>query len=242
MRLFSYKLLDQPLMRKIYYLFLCQLFLLSGCAKNAQHLSDSLQLAIFGPEQSVISAEKVASIPYASIYVQQNNNPLALMVLAWAEPAKNNTHTALKWISAGQEMVVTEGGRITKTLNLGGGNLVNIESHSVDPLLLGLHNASTPRYWEFYLSWQPGYHFHYLAQSRFVSEGEQIKQLPNGESRSLLLFNEQITIAALDQQYHNYYWIDPTSGAVVATEQQLAPGLNRYALAVGKSYLNQGGI
>ncbi|WP_240308791.1 YjbF family lipoprotein, partial [Vibrio cholerae] len=88
-------------MRKIYYLFLCQLFLLSGCAKNAQHLSDSLQLAIFGPEQSVISAEKVASIPYASIYIQQNDNPLALMVLAWAEPAKNNTHTALKWISAG---------------------------------------------------------------------------------------------------------------------------------------------
>lgn len=229
-------------MRKLHYLLFCHLFLLSGCAKNAQHLSDSLQLAILGPEQPALSSEKVASIPYASIYIQQNNNPLALMVLAWAEPAKNNSNIALKWLSSGQEMVITEGGRITKTLNLDGGNLINIESTSVDPLLLGLHQSSTPRYWEFYLSWQPGYHFHYLAQSRFVNEGEQIKQLPNGESRPLLLFNEQVTIPALDQQYHNYYWIDPLSGAVVATEQQLAPGLNRYALAVGKSYLNQGGI
>jgi len=229
-------------MRKIYYFVLCQLFLLSGCAKNAQHLSDSLQLAIFGPEASVISAETVASIPYASLYIQQNNNPLALMVLAWAEPTSNNSHTALKWVSSGQEMIVTQGGRITKTLNLDSENLIHLESDSVDPLQLGLHKTTTPRDWQFYLSWQPGYHFRYLAQSHFVNQGEQIKQLPNGEFRTLLRINERITIEAIQQQYHNFYWLDPTTGAVIATEQQLAPGLNRYALAVGKSYLNQGGI
>lgn len=75
-----------------------------------------------------------------------------------------------------------------------------------------------------------------------ITLGEQQKQLPNGESRTLLRIDEQITIAALNQQYHNQYWLEPSTGAVIASEQQLAPGTHRYALAVAKSYLNQGGI
>nr|WP_310592661.1 YjbF family lipoprotein [Vibrio paracholerae] len=229
-------------MHRLYYLAFCQLFLIMGCSNSSQHLSETMQLAIFGTPAPVISPQKVAGIPYASLYIQQNDNPLALMVLGWAEPTRNNRHPALKWVSAGQEMLVTEGGRITKTLNLDGANLISLESDSTDPLLLGLHRASTPREWHFYLSWQPGYHFRYLAHSQFITLGEQQKQLPNGESRTLLRIDEQITIAALNQQYHNQYWLEPSTGAVIASEQQLAPGTHRYALTVAKSYLNQGGI
>ncbi|GEM_PF-3528563 len=222
----------------IHSLFICCAFLITGCTQNTQYFTDSLNLALFGPESLSISQNKINELPYASIYVKQGDNPQALMILAWAEKDSSQFQSnplALKYLSANHEMIVTSAGRITKTVNLLDANLSNIRSQQPDPLAIGLHDSSTPRYWEYEISWQPGYHTQYHAQSRFVVQGEEQKLLPQG-ARNLLHVVENVTILAIDQHYTNHYWLEPSSGEVVASEQTPAPGMARFELIVAKPF------
>ncbi|MBT2916410.1 YjbF family lipoprotein, partial [Vibrio anguillarum] len=128
-------------------LFICCGFLITGCTQNTQYFTDSLNLALFGPESLSISQNKINELPYASIYVKQGDNPQALMILAWAEKESSQFQPnplALKYLSANHEMIVTSAGRITKTVNLLDANLSNIRSQQPDPLAIGLHDSSTP--------------------------------------------------------------------------------------------------
>lgn len=218
--------------------FLCVSFLASGCTQNTQSLVDSFDLALFGPESSTISKKTINELPYASIIVTQENNPPALMVLAWAEkqsyifPAD---FPALKYLSANNEMIVTYSGRIIKTINLLEHNLSAIHSQQPDPLTLGLHRANTPHHWQYEISWQPGYHVRYPAQSSFIPEGLVDKKLLFDTQR-LLHVREEVSIPVINHHYTNHYWLNPNDGQVVASEQTPAPGMARFKLVVAKPF------
>lgn len=216
-------------------LFFCCCLFIIGCTQNTQHLSDSLELALFGPNSPSISQDKINQIPYASIYVKQGDNPQALMVLAWAEPSSIDSFIDLKYLSANNEMLVTTAGRITKTVNLVNGNLTRLHSPTPDPLAMGLQHPDTPRFWEYYISWQPGYHTQYLAQSRFIVLETVAKTLPQG-TRELIHVIEKVTIPAIKQHYINHYWLSPSSGEVVASEQTPAPGIDAFEIIIAKPF------
>ncbi|MGD8172424.1 YjbF family lipoprotein [Vibrio sp. TRT 21S02] len=227
------------MMRFIYPTLVTTSVLLSGCTQNMRDLSDSFELAMFGVGDHSITSEMVNQSPYASIYARQGDeSPLALLVLAWAEPGLPEQAQALKWLSASEEMLVTQAGRITKTVNLPNSNLISVQATSPDPLKLGLHLASTPKVWTYTLSWQPGYHFGYQVQSQFNVHGIQNKMLPNGE-RALLYVTEEVRIAAIEQHWQNQYWLDASNGKVVASVQTPAPGITQIALSVAKPYGSQ---
>ncbi|WP_133406274.1 YjbF family lipoprotein [Parashewanella tropica] len=221
-------------MRFLSVLVLSTLFL-SGCSNNTQHFTDTFKLAVFGKEQTKIDHAKVVASPYASLYVKQGENPAALMVLAWAEEGHTKGHPALKWLSSSKEMLMTESGRITKTLKLPNENLVSVHSNKPDPLSLGLHLDSTPRFWRYQISWQPGYHFAYQAESRFILKGKVIKQLPSGLKETLHVI-EKVSVPKLSLSYNNDYWIAPKTGEVIASSQIPAPGMQRFELTIGKSF------
>lgn len=218
--------------------FFSMSFALSGCTQNTQSLIDSFDLAFLGPESMTISKSTVDELPYASIMVTHGNNPPALMVLAWAEESSllsPSNSPALKYLSANHEMIVIASGRIIKTVNLLEQNLSSIHSLQSDPLALGLHHASTPHHWEYDISWRPGYYLRYTAQSRFIIEGEVEKQLPFGSQR-LLHVIEKVSIPKINHHYTNHYWLEPSNGQVVASEQTPAPGMARIELIVTKPF------
>ncbi|OAN13528.1 lipoprotein YmcC precursor [Photobacterium jeanii] len=213
--------------------FLC-LTLISGCSQKFQDVNDTAKLALLGDDDTVLSTSKIEQLPYASMYARIGDGPQAFMVLAFAEHnSVQNTQPSsleisqtiqLKWLSADKGLIVTQAGRIIKTASLSEGNLIAINSKTTDPLALGLHKSSTPKYWTRTIDWQPGYHFGYTLRSTFSNGIEQIVMVNQKPTKSLY-YTESVNVPSIEQSYQNEFWVDPQTGAVLKSRQKLAPNL-----------------
>ncbi|MGR5066520.1 YjbF family lipoprotein [Photobacterium sp. DNB22_13_2] len=216
------------------------LLALTGCSQKFNDVNDTVNLAFFGDKDIALSAKEINQLPYASMYARVDDGPQAFMVLAFAEnsvtlgltdltdlstsSSVNPSYTQLKWVSADKGMLITENGRIIKTLNLPSGNLVSSRSNQTDPLALGLHLATTPTHWQHTIDWQPGYHFGYPVKSEFAFIASEQLDI-NDSSKPSKHYIERVSIPTLGIEYDNHWWIDPSNGAVIKSKQKLAPNL-----------------
>lgn len=229
-------------MRPLFFLFLFSLCaVLSGCSNSGSLLAKTMNLALFGPDDSETFIPKIHSSPYANIIVRENDSPNALLVLAWSSTTKYGQSIklppALKWISSNKELIVTQGGRVIKTINLGHGNLTQLRSTSPDPLILGLQKATTPKQWNYHISWQPGNHHNYQATSTFTNLGTTKIDTPLKGQQQVIAVSESVSIPLLQQSYTNRYWIDPDSGHVIKSQQHLAPTLPVLTITEAKPFV-----
>ncbi|MDO6579726.1 YjbF family lipoprotein [Photobacterium sp. 2_MG-2023] len=231
---------------------------LSGCSQKFQNVSDTFRLAVRGDDDTVKSAAWIEQLPYASMYARIGDGPQAFMVLALAEPAAvlTSSKTAteseatgqkttepvaaepsmqLKWLAADKGMLVTEHGRLVKTLNLPLGNLVQVTAETPDPVALGLQLPTTPTTWIRRIDWQPGYHFGYQLTSRFEDKGLVTIRI-NNIIQSARYFVETVNVPSLDLQFDNAFWIEPASGQVLKSRQLIAPGLPEVETQLLKAY------
>ncbi|MGO1298832.1 MAG: YjbF family lipoprotein [Vibrio sp.] len=230
-------------MRQLFLFILCSLstLLLSGCTSSGAALSKTMKLAFFGSDTNEISVQKIQSSPYANILVQEDDSAPALLVLVWAEATQHEKNAlippALKWLSSNKELIVTRGGRIIKTVNLGHGNITQLRANKPDPLVLGLQKSTTPKQWHYQLSWQPDNHHRYQATSSFKRLGTTSIKTPTNGQQTVLAFSEHVTIARIGQSYTNYYWVNPQSGHVVKSQQHLAPTLPVLTITEAKPFV-----
>ncbi|EAS44623.1 YjbF family lipoprotein [Photobacterium profundum] len=214
---------------------------ITGCSQKFNDVNDTLSVALFGDDDTELASDDVERLPYASLYAQVDDGPQAFMVLALAEsalsltPESPNTRTQLKWVSSDKGMLVTESGRLIKSMNLPQGNLIDTYSSQPDPLTLGLQRASTPMYWQRTIDWQPGYHFGYQLTSRFLRQDNAVIMI-NERPIETWHFIESVTIDALDTHYQNQFWIDGKTGKVLKSQQTLAPGLPVINMTLLKPY------
>lgn len=145
---------------------LTSVMLLSACTQKVKDLNATLEAAFLGPASNQISQQTVENTPYATLFAQQDSDPQALLVLGWIEPGLYQPQ--FKWLSADNEMLATEAGRVVKTVNFQYGNLLRLQATTPDPLSLNLLKPSTPKQWQYTLDWQPGYHIGYSAESQFI--------------------------------------------------------------------------
>ncbi|MBV7260579.1 YjbF family lipoprotein [Photobacterium sp. WH24] len=233
---------------------------LSGCSQKFQNVSDTFRLAVSGDDDTVKPSAWIEQLPYASMYARIGDGPQAFMVLALAEPAavltssitatepkaatepktateSETTEPAmqLKWLAADKGMLVTEHGRLVKTLNLPLGNLVQVTAKTPDPVALGLQLSTTPTTWTRRIDWQPGYHFGYQLTSRFEDKGLVTIRI-NNITQSARYFVETVNVPSLDLQFDNAFWIEPASGQVLKSRQLIAPGLPEVETQLLKAY------
>ncbi|UTV26991.1 YjbF family lipoprotein [Photobacterium atrarenae] len=202
---------------------------MSGCSQKFNDVNDTLRLALLGETDVQKSELEIQSLPYASLYARLGDGPQAFMVLALAEPRFGSSPNSqqplqLKWLSSDQGMLVTEHGRLVKTLNLPSGNLSALQSTVTDPLAQGLHLAQTPKHWQRKIDWQPGYHFGYQLNSKFSNQGKAVV-LINDTPVETLHFTEHVTVESLAMTFDNDFWLHPQTGTVLKSRQKLAPGL-----------------
>lgn len=215
--------------------------IISGCSQKFNDVNDTLNIALFGDKDIQLENVDIINLPYASIYARISNGPQAFMVLALAEyPAKFGVQKQspvlqLKWLSSDKGMLVTESGRLVKTLNLPHGNLLNTHSIQPDPLQLGLQKANTPKHWQRTIDWQPGYHTGYKLESTFVRQPNAVIMV-NEKPIETLHFTEEVTIKSLDISYQNNFWVHPQTGKVLKSKQKLAPGLPYIEITLLKPY------
>lgn len=217
--------------------------LITGCSQKFNDVNDTIKVALFGEADIRLDQDDVNSLPYASIYAKVSDGPQAFMVLALAEPkARLTKHQAtpqqtiqLKWMSSDNGMLVTENGRLVKTLNLPQGNLIETTSSQPDPLVLGLHLPSTPTTWQRMIDWQPGYHFGYTLQSEFTRQKDAVI-IVNEKPIEALYFTETVTVSSLNTEYQNDFWLHPQTGKVLKSRQKIAPSLPYVEITLLKPY------
>jgi len=185
---------------------------LIGCSSIKEHIVTRLQ----GGKDVALTQKQISELPYASSYVRVALGARGLWVLAFAEKSyfEYPQATALKWVDQSGSMLVTQSGRITKTLNFPGYNLAQVSSSAPDPLQLGLQKPSTPTTWQAVYSW---------GAFDAISTHHDFKVEPQADG--LLSVTEVVTFKEISKQLINSYQIDSVTGRVIRSAQQVAPGM-----------------
>lgn len=102
--------------------------LLQACSATTKELGNSLWDSLFGTPGVQLTDDDIQNMPYASQYMQLNGGPQLFVVLAFAEDGQQ------KWVTQDQATLVTQHGRLVKTL-LGGDNLIDVNNLAADPLI-----------------------------------------------------------------------------------------------------------
>ncbi|MDY4368039.1 YjbF family lipoprotein [Pectobacterium brasiliense] len=202
--------------------------LLTGCSQNMEQVGKTFKLAFLGQDDTHVTAKQVANTPYASAYLKVGKAPQAFVVLAFAE------QNQLKWIGADKNIVATQHGRLVKTQGFGE-DITYVDNLQQDPLTLGLLKTSTPMTWQSRVEWAQVFRGGYDTRSVFQARGKEIVKILDA-SRELLRFDEQVTVPALNESYTNSYWLDPTNGSVVQSQQYMGPGMALVTFTVLKPY------
>lgn len=218
-----------------YLTILTSLLLLSACTQKFNDVNATLDEALFGAEDVALISDKIAELPYASSFVRINDGAQLFMVLAFAEPNPATGVMQLKWLSSDKAMIVTENGRVVKTLGLAQANLQLIEPNTkTAPSFAELLQKQTSRNASY--SWKTTNHYlyHYQADiTPIISTSERITT-PLWQKQTTLVY-ETINIKSWDTSFTNRYWVDE-QGDVVKSVQYLGPKLGKIEMTILKSF------
>lgn len=198
-------------MRHIPLLFLC--LLLQACTQTQQGLVDTAKLAVMGPDDVTVTDQQIASLPYASMYLRINHGQRIFLVLGYDENGQQ------KWITQDRAMLVTQQGRLVKTLGLSD-NLLEVSNLTQDPLAhpLQLHDNAD---WTRIMSWtEKGQLRASSVTSRFRRADDEVLTLA-GKRVACHVWHEENTLAVNGTQWQNTFWIDAVSGEVRQSAQQV---------------------
>jgi hypothetical protein len=197
---------------------------LCSCSGTYHAYADMFKLAFAAKNDVSLSYKVLSETPYDYLYVRQGEQAQVAMALMFIEAGK------FKWISADRVMLITEHGRIVKTLGLANDllHLTNIDS---DPLKTKTMTANN---WLRLADWQQG-EYGYQLRSTF-------ERVPN---QTLEFFSHNVSVikvietvqydntanfVRLDHNWQNIYWLEATSGEVLKSQQSLMPGAEVFEL------------
>lgn len=195
-------------MKRAGIVLLC--LLLQACSGTTKGLGNALWDSVFGTPGVHLTDDDIAGMPYASQYMQLNGGPQLFVVLAFSENGQQ------KWVTQDQASIVTQNGRIVKTL-LGKDNLLDVSNLSADPLAKPnqiLDGAN----WTRVMGWTEHGQVRYAtARSEFRWAGTD----------TLTLGSDVTTVRVLEEEistdlktWTNRYWVD-SEGQIRQSTQYL---------------------
>jgi len=221
-----------PLLKKLPFLFL--LIFLNACTQKGKDVLATVDEAVFGFPDVIKSEQELNAIPYANSYLKINNGPQALIVLALADPSPQNpTQMQLKWVSTDRAMLITENGRLIKTLRLPNSNLSGLFSdNTIDPLS---KQGAKPNHqvWNATYDWQPKYRYGYKANMTWDYIDSETINSPIW-AKATDYYQEQVFIPSINAHFTNHFWLDKTSHEVVKSIQYLGPDMASVEMTILK--------
>jgi hypothetical protein len=192
---------------------------LPACSGTYKSYIDMFQVALASKQDVNLSYKTLLEAPNDFLYVRSGDQPQAALGLMYIE------QNQYKWISASKELLVTERGRIVRTSGLAN-DLLHLSNRLSDPLKAADQAGAS---WLRSADWQNG-EYGYVIRSDFQSQA----------GHYLTFFNQQIAVTKVvetlhydnpssywrfDGSWQNVFWLDATTGAVLQSQQQLAPGM-----------------
>ena len=209
---------------------------LSACTQKFNDVNATLDEALFGVNDAALTQQEVLAIPYASSFVRINGGAKLFMVLAFAEPNPVTGIMQLKWLSSDKAMIVTENGRIIKTLGLPQSNLAAIHpiSNSTATDFSSIIKQQTT--WSAQYNWVSGeqYLFGYHAEiTPILRKKSRLKNTVWEKEVTEII--EVVSIPSLNYSYNNQYWVDKHSN-VVKSHQYLGPNMGEIEMTFLKPF------
>ncbi|RPE04739.1 YjbF family lipoprotein [Candidatus Pantoea deserta] len=199
-------------MRQLSFLLAC--LLLQACTQTQQGLEQTIMMAVSGPDDVIKTPQQIADLPYASLYARIDNGPQIFVVLGYNENGQQ------KWITQDNAMLVTQHGRLVKTLGLPD-NLQQVSNLPQDPLADALHLRDGAG-WTRIVQWtEHGKTRAATVSSRFVRGTDEVLTLA-GRRVACRVWTEQARIESTGREWENTFWVDNSSGDVVQARQMLA--------------------
>ncbi|QLO44592.1 YjbF family lipoprotein [Citrobacter freundii] len=172
--------------------------LLQACSATTEGLGHSLWQSVLGTPGVQMTDDDIHNMPYASQYMQLNGGPQLFVVLAFAENGQQ------KWVTQDQAMLVTQHGRLVKTL-LGGDNLIAVNNLAADPLIKPNQIVDGVT-WTRTMGWTEHKQVRYAtARSVFRWDGTDSIRVAS-EDTPVRVLDEEVTTDRT--RWHNRYWID----------------------------------
>lgn len=210
--------------------------ILSACTQKFNDVNATLDEAIFGADDVALSQQEIMELPYASSFVRINDGATLFMVLAFAEPNPKTGVMQLKWLSADKAMVITENGRIVKTLGLAQKNLVAITPINLPSLPLFASTNKKQTIWSAHYDWKTDnrYLFNYQATiTPILRNKSQLKTTVWKKEVTEIV--EVVSIPSLEASFTNQYWIDSKDN-VVKSHQYLGPNMGNIEMTILKPF------
>jgi hypothetical protein len=195
------------------------LCLLTSCSSSDGGYSDYIQVVRVAFQQSTgnakVTFKEAAAIPYASLGVRINGGGQQMIVLATKAPSGE------LWTNASHLVILTQDGRVTRTVGLSH-DLTAMSADGGDtitPPAQALHASFTTRRLADFAD-IPAYNVT-IACSAKVTSRQAIVIL--GKSIRTVRIDEQCSSTALKWTFTNSYWLDPDSGFVWRSLQNIHP-------------------
>ena len=208
-------------MAQVRFIFLLFSFgLLAACSGTYHAYKTMYEVAAKSAEDVGLTFDTVASAKYDYLYVRLAEQGRVALALRYIEQGQ------LKWISADNNMLITRGGRIVRTLGLDN-DLIHLTNQTADPLLEPFNIAPTST-WLRLADWQQG-EYGYQIRSQFVLEhGHTLSffghALPVIKVIETVRYDNDANFVRFDDKWQNIFWLDAKTGTVLKTVQQLQPG------------------
>ena len=190
--------------------------LLCGCSPLMQGSLDTFKAAVQGPVPLELTAADVAAVPYAQILV---TTPSSEGVMAKLRQQGDLQY----WVASGKQVLLMRNGLVVRTTGLQPA-LDGTRFDGQSPFKRGLHLVAdgerSTRWIDMYQGEQVGL----AVNSRFVRKGLETVTILD-KPYVLQRIDEKFEIPALDFSGTNHFWVRPTDGVILQSEQYVTPGL-----------------
>ena len=193
--------------------FILSFFFVSSCAGGDiySELFRTIETLISGPKD--ISAERINSIPYASLQVRLGNGENTLMVL------EEEDQGILKWTSSNLVKIYTKNGFIKRFKGLDN-ELDNVELDRFHPIEVGNFDSLKETFTSFYTFNNPKlFKLPVKTKIRFVKL-ERVKILD--QFYDARLYEEESLKNVISWKFKNLYWVD-SKGKIIKSRQTFTP-------------------
>ena len=190
--------------------------LLCGCSPLMPSSLDTFKAAVHGVEPLPLTAADVAAVPYAQILVTTASSEGVM--------AKLRQQGDLQyWVASGKQVLLMRNGLVVRTTGLQPA-LDGTRFDGQSPFKRGLHLVAdgerSTRWIDMYQGEQVGL----AVNSRFVRKGLETVTILD-KPYVLQRIDEKFEIPALDFSGTNHFWVRPTDGVILQSEQYVTPGL-----------------
>ncbi len=184
--------------------------------------------SLLGRDGYALSDEQIDAIPYASMGVRIGGSAPVVMILASINGAM------LHWASADRVVLITERGRLVKTIGMPRDLLSTrwTGADSLLPVLRRVPGADDARLGRI-IDLRPKDDFSVPVESRCEWLGEETLTLV-GRTRRTVLLGEHVKVSKWRWKAENRYWFDIDSGLMLKSRQQYCPEVAAITMEVLK--------